>query len=65
MKARFMLENPDEIQATMKITMRVKDWKELRDQLAQKWPSSQLSVAITSVVAEASKAYYAPDKDVL
>lgn len=61
MKARFMIEEPGEIQATMKITMAVKEWEELRDQLAQKWPSSRLHSAITSVIIEARKVYYAPE----
>ena len=65
MKARFMIESPDNIQATMKITMTVEEWTELRDQLAQKWPSSRLSNAITSVLVEARKVYYAPDQDAL
>ena len=63
MKARFMIEQPDEVQATMKITMTVKEWCELRDQLQSKWPSSRLSLAITQVLAEARKVYYAPEID--
>jgi hypothetical protein len=63
MKARFMIENPDEMEATIKITMPVKEWIELRDQLAEKWLSSRLSMAITSVVNEARQVYYAPKKD--
>lgn len=59
MKARFMVESPDAIEATMKITMSVKDWTDLRDQLAQKWPSSRLSSAITDLLAQARKVYYA------
>lgn len=35
MKARFMIENPDEVEATLKITMTVKEWTELRDQLSE------------------------------
>jgi len=65
MKARFMIESPDEMVATMKITMTVKEWGELRDQLESKWPSSRLSCAITSVLIEARKVYYAPDIDPL
>lgn len=65
MKARFMIEAPDDIQATMKITMSVKEWIELREQLQQKWPSSRLSQAITHVTAEARKVYYAPETDAL
>lgn len=65
MKARFMIESPDEMQATMKITMTVKEWTELRDQLQNKWPASRLSTAITNVIIEARKVYYAPDMDAL
>ena len=65
MRARFMIETPDEIEATMKITMTVKEWCEFRDQLANKWPSSRLSVAITQVLSEARKVYYAKDQDAL
>lgn len=64
MQARFLIENPGEIKATMKITMTVKEWEELRDQLANKWPSSRLSQAITQVLCEARKVYYA-DQDAL
>lgn len=65
MRARFMLEQPDDMQATMKITMSVKEWCELRDQLENKWPSSRLSQAITSVVIQARRVYYAPEGDAL
>ena len=65
MKARFMIESPGEIEATMKITMAVKEWEDLRDQLEQKWPSSRLSSAITSLLSEARRVIYAPEKDAL
>jgi hypothetical protein len=63
MRARFLIESPNEIEATMKITMTVKEWTELRDQLQQKWPSSQFCMAITSVITQARKTYYAPEHD--
>lgn len=65
MKARFMIENPQEIEATLKITMTVKEWEELRDQLQGKWPSSRLNAAITSVLTDARRVVYAPEKDAL
>jgi hypothetical protein len=58
-----MVENPDALEATMKLTMTVKEWTELRDQLAEKWPASRLSQAITEVVAMARKVYYATESD--
>jgi hypothetical protein len=35
MQARFMVEKPQEIVFTMKITMSVKDWEYLRDALSE------------------------------
>lgn len=63
MKARFMIESPGDVEATMKITMTVTEWENLRDQLACKWPSSRLSQAITSVLADARRVVYAEEKD--
>ncbi len=58
MRARFLIENPDDITCTMKLTMTVKEWTELRDQLTEQWPSWDLSRAITSVISQARKIYY-------
>lgn len=63
MKARFMLECPENAEATMKITMTVKEWEEFRDQLQNKWPSSRLSSAVTAMLSEARRVVYAPEKD--
>jgi hypothetical protein len=64
MKVRYMLENPQEVEATMKITMSVKEWETLRDQLAGAWPSSRLYTAITSVLSDARRTIYPPvEKD--
>ena len=65
MKARFMIESPDSIEATMKITMSVKEWGELRDQLGTVWPSSRLGSAINQVLSQARKVYYAEENDAL
>lgn len=65
MKARFMIEEPAEIQCTMKITMSMKEWEDLRSQLENKWPSSRLQQAITHVLSEARKVYYAPDQNAI
>lgn len=62
MQARFMIEKPDDIQATMKITMSVKEWTAIRDQLADTWPSWQFSVAITQIISDARKVYYADER---
>lgn len=65
MKARFMIESPQEIECTMKLTMSIKEWESLREQLENKWPSSRLQQAITQVLSEARKVYYANDVEAL
>lgn len=62
MKMRYMIEEPGNIVATMKITMTVQEWEQLRDQLARAWPSSKLNESITAVLTEARKVIYAPEE---
>jgi hypothetical protein len=65
MKACFMIEHPQDVECTMKLTMSVKEWEDLRDQLDRKWPSSRLCDAITSILTEVRKVYYAKYQDAL
>lgn len=58
MKTRFMMENPDQIEATLKITMSLKKWDELCGQLKDAYPSWELSAAITDLLAQARKIFY-------
>lgn len=58
MKARFMLENPGDAVATMKITMTIKQWEELQALLPSEWPAWKLSSAITHLLAEAKRVFY-------
>lgn len=58
MKASFMVENPGSVVAEMKISMPIKEWCGLRGQLAERWPSSELSRKIGDLVAQASKQFY-------
>ena len=58
MKTRFMMENPDEIEATLKITMSLKKWGNLRDQLSNTYPSWELSAAIADLLGQAREIFY-------
>ena len=64
MKATFQLTNPDEMQASMTITMTIKQWKELRQQLDVKWPSVRLSTLIGSVIRAAEDTFSDETKEV-
>ncbi len=65
MKVRYMLERPEAAEATLKITQTVAAWEQLRDQLESKWPSSELSSAITRLLTDARRVIYAPEQEAL
>jgi hypothetical protein len=65
MKITFAAQSPNEIEFTLKITMPMKDWCALRDQLPEKWPSSRISLAVNRVITESQNVFYAPEQDAL
>ena len=60
LRARMMVEQPDNIDMTLKLTMSIKEWCELRDQLNSGYPSWRLSSAITSMLVDARQVFYPP-----
>lgn len=64
MKATFKIERPKDVEVTMSITLRLKDWMELRDQLQNVYPSWSLSSTIDTLVIKATKEFveYMPDE---
>lgn len=62
MEARFELENPEKMEATLTMTMQLENWIELQDQLQKVWPSSELSGVITDVLMQARKTFWAEGK---
>lgn len=59
MKARFALDKPDAMEATIHITMTLKQWRELQEQLVNVYPSWELSSVITDVLMQAGLVFYA------
>ena len=59
MKTQFRIENPDDVQMTLTVTMPARDWKVLRDQLQTTYPSWKLSDAISNMVSAATKTFSA------
>lgn len=58
MKGDFGLENVDTVQATMTITMSLKEWKELRATIGERWPGWKFASFITQIVNKAEKEYF-------
>lgn len=63
MIARFTIERPDEVEATIKFTMSIKEWGELLDQLNSEWPSSGLSRGITNLLTQVKRVICSQDVD--
>lgn len=55
MKTIIRVENPDEAEVTLTITMKLKEWRELREQLAARWPSREISKAIGNAVGRLTR----------
>jgi hypothetical protein len=57
MKATFPATDPNEISFSLTVTMPLKKWRELKAQLTDKYPSWELSRAITDMVFQAQKSF--------
>jgi hypothetical protein len=58
MKARLKCEHPEDIEFTVTITMKAKEWKDFREQLTNVWPSSWLASRISDLLAQAQRIYW-------
>ncbi len=58
MKARFNATNPEEINFSMNLTMSLKEWEQLRDQIHDKYPGFELASVISNMVVQANKSYW-------
>ena len=55
---KFQINDPDKINFTLTMTMSLKDWKELSEQLSNKWPSAKLSNEISDMTIQALKVFW-------
>lgn len=63
MTTTFKIELPDAVECTMAITMPLRDWKALRDELPpSQHPSWKLREAIGALVSKAQKEFQAEGK---
>ena len=58
MKAIYKLVNPDEMQASMTITMSISDWKELAEVVGKDYPGAIFSNMISKLVRDAEQHFY-------
>lgn len=65
MRAVFEIRNPDAVEASVTVTMTIKQWRELRGQMGNAWPSWDFARVIGDVIRKAEQQFYAiaPDED--
>lgn len=63
MRARFKIEKPEDIEATVTITMKLSDWEALRDQLKDSWPSWKLTAVINDLLSQGGKIFWAAEPE--
>ena len=63
MRADFKVTNPDEIEMELTLTMSLKAWKELQEQLLGAWPAFTLARTISGMISQADKHFYPKDKE--
>ncbi len=64
MKANLRITKPDEVEATISVTMTLGDWKLLRAALAEEKhyePGGKLKTVIEDLVRQATRAFYPAD----
>ena len=58
MDTKFKASNPNSIEMEMSIKMTLKDWKLLKVQLSQEYPSWAVGEQIINMVCDAEKHFY-------
>jgi hypothetical protein len=62
MRARLKCENPEDIEYTITMTMKAKEWESLRNQLHHVWPSSWLTHRVDDLLSQARKIYWSEEE---
>lgn len=63
MRAKFQIENPDDVLATITITLPIRDWRALNKQLKSEWPSWKFGEVVGQAIRQAEKVFYAGDEE--
>lgn len=56
-RTRFKIDKPDAMEATLTVTATVSEWRELRDQLGERWPSWDFARQIGNVIRQAERVF--------
>lgn len=55
---KFKLVDPDEMLATVELTMKVGEWRKVMDQLPSSWPANDIRYPIRDLIRKAEKHFF-------
>ena len=60
MSGSFQIEHPEDIEATLTLTLKMGEWRQIQEQLEDswRWPMSELADTINSLVKQATEKFY-------
>ena len=58
MRYRFSLDNPDDMRATLTITLTIKDWKAVAEEMGTTHPAWKVTAAIREMITRAETKFF-------
>ncbi len=62
MKASFRAEDPEDVVMSLELSMTLRDWRKLRDQLGTDYQSFQLARIIRELISKAQQGFTSTDE---
>ncbi len=63
MKSKFGIQKLDDVNATLTVTMRISDWRELREQQGTKYPGWKFGAEIAEMIRDFNTHFYGREED--
>lgn len=63
MQFKMKCVNPEDLEYTMTITMKVKEWRELQAHMEDHWPGYDFKLAIDDILTQANLTYFPKDPE--
>lgn len=63
MRTKFIPVKPEELEYTMTITMKLKDWQTFSSEIQHKWPGSMIARDVSDMHAQAHKNFWSKEPE--
>ena len=64
MRGKFALVDPEEMEASLTVTMKIKDWRDLMRQMPHPWPAAEFGSLLATMIGEAGQTFHANEQDI-